>query len=95
MANQLQGPNYQIDSVMPSSLRNTAGALPPNPEDRIHIYEIISTATSFTLTDGASSHSVTLLAPAAAGSWTFNPPLAVFDFQITAIVGGVVDIFSK
>ena len=95
-AQQLAGPHYQIVGIMPVSLKNSQPGLLPNPADRIRIYQIISTATSFTLTDGAASNPVTLLSPGAAGSWSFNPPLEVADFQVTAYAGGgVVDIFAK
>ncbi len=98
MPNQLAGPNYQIVGIMPVSLKNSQPGLLPNPGDRIRIYEIISTAASFTLTDGAASNPVTLLAATAVGSWSFNPPLEVADFQMTAFAvapGAVVDIFAR
>ena len=99
MANSLLGPVYTITTSMPQSLKNSLPGYVPSPGDRIRIYKVVSTvAAGFTLTDGAASNPVTLLAPAAVGTWDFNPPLEVVDFQMLTLnpVGGTdVKIYTK
>lgn len=100
----LQGPNYAIDAVMPTSLRNSSPGYVPTPNGRIRIYEITLApvaAGTFTLTDGAASNPLTLesvVFPATPAPivLSYNPPLEVFDFKVTALsCGGQVTIKAK
>lgn len=90
----LQGPNFEVDAVMPNSLRNSAPGYAP--ADRIRIYSIVSTAAAFTLQDGAGSGPQNIAQMSAAGSISYNPPLEVADFKMTSFTGpGQVTIFTK
>lgn len=90
----LRGPNYEIDAVMPNSLRNSLPGYAPTPNDRIRIYAIVS-SVAFTLTDGTTT-ALQLDAMAAAGEHTFNPPIETFDFKVTSFTQpGQMTIYTK